>query len=249
MKTCIAIVVMIVKAVAQTFSGTETGNSLKTEKGNCVGTNTTFRERHWVDLDNDGKAGHTVTVWCNKAVSTNPVGLVSGSWPTSHDSWTANLEYQTVSQDGRYHYAFIYRDNATHAVIGSEVLDSLDPTSSAAVAFYSSLPMIPTVSDRENQAPVGLISDVDQSLTTLTFEAYEQGLYTVTVRLRRENGDEVEREIHMYVNQIGQMTIPCQLRSGETVYGFRLDPPQPPRSPTTDGVGCVGGDVRDHSSG
>jgi hypothetical protein len=225
MKTCIAIVVMIVTTVAQTFSGTETGNALKTENGNCAGTNTTFRERHWVDLDNDGKADHTVTVWCNKAVSTNPVGLVSGSWPTSHDSWTANLEYQTVSQDGRYHYAFIYRDNATHAVIGSEVLDSLDPTSSAAVAFYSSLPMIPTVSDRENQAPVGMISDVDKSLTTLTFEAYEQGLYTVTVRLRRENGDEVEREIHMYVNQIGQMTIPCQLRSGETVYGFRLDRP------------------------
>jgi hypothetical protein len=70
-----------------------------------------------------------------------------------------------------------------------------------------------------------MISDVDKSLTTLTFEAYEQGLYTVTVRLRRENGDEVEREIDMYVNQIGQMTIPCQLRSGETVYGFRLDRP------------------------
>lgn len=225
MKTHIVFVVMIMASLATVYADTDKGNVLKTETGNCVGKNTTFKERHWVDLDNDGKADYTVTVWCNKAVSTNPVGLVSGSWPTSHDSWTANLEYQTVSQDGRYHYAFIYRDKATNAVIGSEVLDSLDPTSSTAVAFYSSIPMIPTVSDRENQAPMLTISDVGKGLTSLTFEAYEQGLYTVTVRLRRENGDEVEREIHMFVNQIGQMTIPCQLRSGETVYGFRLDRP------------------------
>ena len=225
MNTHIVLVVMIMASLATVHADPDKGKVLKTETGNCVGKNTTFRERHWVDLDNDGKADYTVTVWCNKAVSTNPVGLVSGSWPTSHDSWTSNLEYQTVSQDGRYHYAFIYRDKATNAVIGSEVLDSLDPTSSAAVAFYSSIPMIPTVSDRENQAPVLTISDVDKGLTSLTFEAYEQGLYTVTVRLRRENGDEFEREIHMFVNQIGQMTIPCQLRSGETVYGFRLDRP------------------------
>lgn len=225
MKTHIVFVVMIMASFATVYADTDKGNVLKTETGNCVGINTTFKERHWVDLDNDGKADYTVTVWCDKAVSTNPVGLVSGSWPTSHDSWTANLEYQTVSQDGRYHYAFIYRDKATNAVIGSEVLDSLDPTSSTAVAFYSSIPMIPTVSDRENQAPMLTISDVDRGLTNLTFEAYEQGLYTVTVRLRRENGDEFEREIHMFVNQIGQMTIPCQLRSGETVYGFRLDRP------------------------
>lgn len=106
MKTHIVFVVMIMVSLATVYAETDKGNVLKTDAGNCVGKNTTFRERHWVDLDNDGKAD-----------------------------------------------------------------------------------------------------------------------YTVTVRLRRENGDEFEREIHMFVNQIGQMTIPCQLRSGETVYGFRLDRP------------------------
>lgn len=224
MKRIIALILMILTTASLASADTDKGKVLKTEPGNCVGKNTTFKEKHWIDLDNDDKADYAVTIWCNLKVSVEPLGLVSGSWPSSPDSWTAILQYQTVSQNGSYHYAFIYRDKSTNAVIGSEVLDSLDPTS-AKVAFYSSLPMVPTVTNRDNQAPVGIISDVNQDVTTFTFEAYEPGLYRVTIHLRREDGEETKREVQMFVNQVGQMTLPCELRKGELAYGFTLHRP------------------------
>lgn len=223
MKTYVIVLVMLACSVSLMHAET-TGKVVKSEQGNCTGKNTTFKEKHWVDLDNDDKADYTVTTWCNGKVSVTPLGLVSGRWPESHDSWTASLVNQSTSQAGGLQYAFVYRDKSSDAVIGSEVLDTIDPTS-AKVAFYTSVLMAPTVTDPDNQEPVGIITDNDPRTTSFTFEAYEQGLYRITVHLRSEDGGETVRDLELFVNQAGQMTLPYELRSGETVYGFTLHRP------------------------
>lgn len=203
-----------------------TATVIKVQTGNCSGSNTTFKKKEWVDLNDDGKADYIVTTWCNNNVSVGKALIVSGTWPSN---WTAEMDYHTVASNGAHHFRFTYKDVVNNTTLGTETTDSTSP-GTASMVFYSFIYAKPTVSDPLNQEPAGSVEiptqvELSPAVAKLNFESYESGNHEVTVTIR-ENGNR-DRQVKLAVNVggAGRVTVPFIVPEGATVMGFTITRP------------------------
>lgn len=205
-----------------------TGKVVKVETGACTGSSTTFKKKEWVDLNDDDKADFTVTKWCNDKVTVGKAAIVSGTWPSD---WRTELDYHTVATNGAHHFRFIYRDVATNLILGTESIDSINP-SVASMVFYSHIKVKPNVSDPLNQEPEASIetatpAGLSTEIAQLSFETYEPGDHSITVTLREHVNSQWQVTFMVNVDGAGKVTVPYNVPEGSKIVGFSIGRPGP----------------------